>query len=283
MWEYTDKVKKYFLEPVNVGEVEDADGVGEVGSLACGDALKLTFKLDDDGKVADAKFQTFGCASAIASSSVLTELMQGKTLEEIQKITNQDIAEALGGLPPEKMHCSVMGQEALEAAIANYRGEAPPTHEEGEVICQCFGVTDKEIEKVAKANNLHTVEDITNYTKAGGGCGKCVDQIAELLAQIWEQPIEASGITPPPPPKKKLTILQKIKLIEETLEREVRPALQHDGGDIELIDLEGDTVKVALRGMCSSCAASQATLSQFVQGKLREFVVPELVVEEVKP
>jgi NifU-like protein len=283
MWEYTDKVKKYFLEPVNVGEVEDADGVGEVGSLACGDALKLTFKLDDDGKVADAKFQTFGCASAIASSSVLTELMQGKTLEEIQKITNQDIAEALGGLPPEKMHCSVMGQEALEAAIANYRGEAPPTHEEGEVICQCFGVTDKEIEKVAKANNLHTVEDITNYTKAGGGCGKCVDQIAELLAQIWEQPIEASGITPTPPPKKKLTILQKIKLIEETLEREVRPALQHDGGDIELIDLEGDTVKVALRGMCSSCAASQATLSQFVQGKLREFVVPELIVEEVKP
>jgi NifU-like protein len=174
--------------------------------------------------------------------------MQGKTLEEVQKITNQDIAEALGGLPPEKMHCSVMGQEALEAAIANYRGQAPPTHEEGEVICQCFGVTDKEIEKVAKANNLHTVEDITNYTKAGGGCGKCVDQIAELLAQIWEQPIEASGITPTPPPKKKLTILQKIKLIEETLEREVRPALQHDGGDIELIDIGGGHGESGLKG-----------------------------------
>ncbi len=282
MWEYTDKVKKYFLEPVNIGEIEDADGVGEVGSLACGDALKLSFKLDDEGKVADAKFQTFGCASAIASSSVLTELMQGKTLEEVEKITNQDIADALGGLPPEKMHCSVMGQEALEAAIANYRGQPVPVQEEGEVICQCFGVTDAEIEKVALANNLHTVEEITNYTKAGGGCGQCVDKIAELLSRIWQQPIEASGIEIKQS-EKKLTILEKIKLIEETLEREVRPALLSDGGNIELIDIEGDKVKVALRGRCSSCSASQATLSQFVQAKLREFVEPDLVVLEVKP
>ena len=282
MWEYTDKVKKYFLEPVNVGEIEDADGVGEVGSLACGDALKLSFKLDDQGKVADAKFQTFGCASAIASSSMLTELMKGKTLEEIEKITNQDIAEALGGLPPEKMHCSVMGQEALEAAIANFKGQEAPVHEEGEVICQCFGVTDEDIRKVALANQLHTVEEITNYTKAGGGCGQCVDKIAELLAQIWEQPLEASGISVKRP-RNKLTIMQKIKLIEETLEREVRPALLTDGGNIELVDIDGSKVMVALRGRCSSCSASQATLSQFVQAKLREFVEPDLVVVEVKP
>jgi NifU-like protein len=283
MWEYTDKVKKYFTEPVNVGEVENPDGVGEVGSLACGDALKLTFKLDEGGHIADAKFQTFGCASAIASSSALTELIKGKTLEEAEKLTNKDIADFLGGLPKEKMHCSVMGEQALAAAIRNYRGLEPLPSEEGEVICQCFGVTDKEIERVARENGLHTVEEITNYTKAGGGCGGCVDKIAELLAKIWSEPVQATAPKKAPAAKKKLTNIQKIKLIEETLEREVRPALRADGGDIELIDIDGDKVMVSLRGTCSSCAASQATLGQFVQSKLREFVTPELSVEEVKP
>ncbi|MGD8563281.1 MAG: Fe-S cluster assembly protein NifU [Desulfarculaceae bacterium] len=280
MWEYTDKVKKYFDEPVNVGEVENPDGVGEVGSLACGDALRLTFKLDDAGKIADAKFQTFGCASAIASSSVLTEMIKGKSLEEAEKITNKDIADYLGGLPQEKMHCSVMGEEALQAAIRNFRGQEPLPAEEGEIVCQCFGVTDKEIEKVARANDLHTVEEITNYTKAGGGCTKCHDKIEELLAKVWDQPapVHKDGT-----PGRKLTNIQKIKLIEATLEREVRPMLQQDGGDIELIDVDRDRVLVSMRGTCSSCAASQATLSQFVQTKLREFVTPELTVEEVKP
>ncbi|MFH1058791.1 MAG: Fe-S cluster assembly protein NifU [Pseudomonadota bacterium] len=281
MWEYTDKVKKYFTDPVNVGEVENPDGVGEVGSLACGDALRLTIKLDDAGKIADAKFQTFGCASAIASSSALTEMVKGMSLEEAAKVTNKDIAEFLGGLPPEKMHCSVMGEQALQAAIRNYQGLEPLPSEEGEVVCECFGVTDKEIERVALTNNLHTVEEITNYTKAGGGCGKCQDKIEELLAQIWSQP--APEKAPAALPKKKLTNIQKMKLIEETLEREVRPALKADGGDIELIDIAGDMVQVSLRGRCSSCAASQATLGQFVQSKLREFVADELVVEEVKP
>ncbi len=281
MWEYTDKVRKYFTDPVNVGEVEKPDGVGEVGSLACGDALRLTFKLDDQGKIEDARFQTFGCASAIASSSALTEMIKGKTLDEAAKVTNRDIADFLGGLPPEKMHCSVMGEQALQAAIRNYQGLEPLPSEEGEVICECFGVTDQEIERVARGNNLHTVEEITNYTKAGGGCGKCVDKIEALLAKIWSQP--APQAAAPAPPKKKLTNIQKMKLIEETLEREVRPALKADGGDIELIDIAGDVVQVSLRGRCAACAASQATLGQFVQTKLREFVSDELIVEEVRP
>ena len=159
MWEYTEKVKDHFLNPRNVGVIDDADGMGEVGSLACGDALKLTFKLDENKKIQDAKFQTFGCASAIASSSALTEIIKGLTLQEAEKITNEDIAKYLGDLPKEKMHCSVMGRDALEQAITNYRGEAEK-EVEGEIVCECFGVTDLEIERAIKENNLSTIEDV---------------------------------------------------------------------------------------------------------------------------
>ena len=149
MWDYTDKVLDHFINPRNVGEIENPDGTGEVGSLACGDALRLTFKLDKEGRIKDAKFKTFGCASAIATSSVLTEMIKGMTLEEAANVTNKDIADYLGGLPEQKMHCSVMGREALEAAIENYRGGGTKKHElKGEVVCTCFGVTKNEIEKV---------------------------------------------------------------------------------------------------------------------------------------
>jgi len=153
MWEYTEKVKDFFLHPKNVGEIEHPDAVGEVGSMLCGDALKLTLKIDKKtGRIIDARFQTFGCASAIASSSVLTELIKGKTLDEALELTNQDIAEYLGGLPKEKMHCSVMGREALEAAITNYRGETRPVEREEKVICKCFEVSEEKIRRVALEN-----------------------------------------------------------------------------------------------------------------------------------
>jgi len=281
MWDYTEKVKEYFENPKNVGEVENPDGVGEVGSLACGDALKLTFKLDEQKRIQEAKFQTFGCASAIASSSALTELILGKTLEEAGKITNKDIASFLGGLPKEKMHCSVLGEQALAAAIANYQGQTLPKSQEGEIVCECFGVTDKEIERVIRENGLKTREEVTNYTKAGGGCESCHDKIEALLARVLK---EDQGTRPAPAAKKTaLTNIQKMKLIEETLEREIKPALKADGGDIDLIDIEGNKVFVALRGACSSCRAAEVTLKDYVEFKLKEFVAPEITVEEVKP
>jgi NifU-like protein len=274
MWEYTDKVKDHFLNPRNVGVIENADGVGEVGSLACGDALKLMFNLDSSGRIEDVKFQTFGCASAIASSSALTEMIKGLTLEEASKITNEDIAKYLGDLPKEKMHCSVMGRDALEKAIANYRGE-PDKKVEGEIVCECFGVTDREIERAVRENHLQTIEDVTSYVKAGGGCGNCHDRIQEIIDSILG--------TERPAAKKpaRLSNIQKIKLIEETLEREIKPALQKDGGGIELVDVDGNTVMVRLCGTCAACNASQVTLKSYVETKLQELVTPELVVEEV--
>ncbi len=282
MWEYTEKVKDHFFNPRNVGEVENPDGVGEVGSLACGDALKLTFKLDENGRIKDAKFKTFGCASAIATSSVLTEIIKGMTIEEAAKVTNKDIAEYLGGLPEQKMHCSVMGREALEAAIESYRGGGVRKHElEGKVVCNCFGVTDKEIERVITENDLRTVEEVTNYCKAGGGCGGCKGEIEKIMENI-----QGDKIKEPREPAKHhsedLRNIEKIQLIQQTINEQIRPALRAHGGNIELIDVEGSKVIVAFRGMCAQCKLTEYTMKDVVESKLREFVAEDLFVEEDK-
>jgi NifU-like protein len=280
MWEYTDKVRDHFFNPRNVGEIEDADGVGEVGSLACGDALRLTFKLDKNGRIVDARFKTFGCASAIASSSVLTELIKGKTLDEALKVTNREIAEYLGGLPEQKMHCSVMGREALEAAIDNYRSGGRKKHElQGNVVCTCFGVTDVEIERVVRENSLTTVEQVTNYCKAGGGCGGCKGEIQKIIERIRGEKVREQEL-PPPRKDQRLTNIQKIQLIQQTINEQIRPALRAHGGNIELIDVVGDKVIIAFRGMCAQCKISDFTMKDVVEAKLREFVSESLYVEE---
>ncbi|MHC4771660.1 MAG: Fe-S cluster assembly protein NifU, partial [Planctomycetota bacterium] len=235
-------------------------------------------------RIQDVKFQTFGCASAIASSSVLTEMIKGLTLEEAAKVTNKDIVNELGGLPDQKMHCSVMGQEALEAAIADYykrKGGDAPTVQKGLVVCSCFGVTDVEIRKVVHENDLTTVEEVTNFCKAGGGCGGCRETIAELVEEVQGQKAHVEHKTKPVRPAK-LTNIQKIQLIQETINEQIRPALQADGGDVELLDVDGNTVLVAFRGMCAQCKMAEFTMRDVVQARLREFVSDELTVEEVK-
>ncbi len=278
MWDYTEKVKDHFLHPRNVGKIEDADAVGEVGSLACGDALRLYLKIEND-RIVDAKFQTFGCGSAIASSSALTEMIKGKTLDEALKITNRDIADYLGGLPKEKMHCSVMGREALEAAINNYRGiETPKRELEGEIVCECFGVTDQQIRRAIRENNLTSVEDVTNYTKAGGGCERCLPDIERIL----KEELGAREAKKPSPRPKKLTNIQRIQMVQKVIDEEIRPSLQADGGDLELVDVDGTTVYVSLRGQCTNCPSAQVTLKDVVEARLQEVVDPEIQVVEVE-
>ncbi len=271
MWDYSEKVKDHFFAPRNAGAVEGANAVGDVGSLSCGDALRLSLKVDPDTEtILDAGFQTFGCGSAIASSSALTEIIKGYTLDEALKVSNQDIADYLDGLPPEKMHCSVMGREALQAAIANYRGEDwKDDHEEGALVCKCFAVDEVLIEETIKANGLHTVEDVTNYTKAGGGCSACHEGIEEILTRVLAErgeQFDPSGPAAPvlQPSQGKLSNLQRIRRIESAIEA-IRPNLQRDHGDVELIDVDGKNVYVKMTGACAGCQMAAVTLDGIQQ------------------
>lgn len=283
MWDYTDKVMEHFRHPRNVGAIENADATGQVGSLVCGDALKLTLKINKETEIIeDAKFETFGCASAIASSSVLTEMVKGKTLAEAAKITNQDIADELGSLPAEKMHCSVMGMEALEAAIESYRQGGKPVvfeQESENIVCHCFNVSEEAIIKAIRTNHLTTVEDVTYFTKAGGACGRCKGEIQKILDKV-----NSCAVPQPTASEEKpfadLTIVEKIKRIEKVLEEDVRPQLNMDGGNVELIDVNGNVVKVRLLGMCNGCLAADATLKGFIEKTLKEKIDSSLTVEK---
>ena len=323
MWDYSEKVKEHFYNPKNAGAVDQANATGDVGSLSCGDALRLTLKVDPDTDIIlDAGFQTFGCGSAIASSSALTEMVKGLHVDDALKISNQDIADFLDGLPPEKMHCSVMGREALQAAVANYRGEElEDDHEEGALVCKCFAVDEVMVRETIQANTLSTVEDVANYTKAGGGCSSCHEKIEEILSEemlargetfvpapiskskkkivkikpaeepvVVQEPEVAAKPEPAAAPVSKpataaagkLTTVQRIRLIEKTLE-DIRPALQRDSGDVELVDVDGKTIYVKLIGACVGCQLAAATVGGIQQKlieALGEFVKVSPVSEE---
>lgn len=275
MWNYSEKVKDHFFNPRNARILPEANAIGDVGSITCGDALRLMLKVDEQTEtILDAGFQTFGCGSAIASSSALTEMIIGKTLNEAGHISNQDIADYLDGLPPEKMHCSVMGKEALDAAIAQFRGEDLHAHddEEGALICKCFAVDEGKILKAVRENGLTTLAEIINYTKAGGGCTACHEKIEQVLNQaLADAPSArpASGFVPstpvPPTAQADAELWHKVESILDAM----RPQLKADGGDVTLIAVQADRVEVALTGACSGCLMTDMTLS-WIQQRLME-------------
>ena len=263
MWNYSEKVKDHFFHPRNARVVDNANAVGDVGSLSCGDALRLMLRVDPQTEIIEeAGFQTFGCGSAIASSSALTELIIGHTLTEAGQITNQQIADYLDGLPPEKMHCSVMGQEALRAAIAHFRGESlEEEHEEGKLICKCFGVDEGHIRRAVVNNGLTTLEEVINYTKAGGGCTACHEKIELALAAILAQ-------QPPAPLPAETAHDAQWQSVVDTIS-ELRPHIQADGGDMTLVSVTPRQVTVSLSGSCSGCMMTDMTLA-WLQQKLME-------------
>lgn len=273
MWDYSKEVMEHYRNPKNVGRIDDADAIGEAGSLSCGDALKIYLKIDN-GIVTDAKFQTFGCGSAVASSSVLTEMIIGKSLEEVKKVTNKEIADKLGGLPPEKMHCSVMGHEALENALSHYFHEDVADSVKDKMICTCFSVTEKQIINAIKENNLKTLDEVTNFTKAGGACGHCKGAIQGILDTTL-------GVVKEPETSQ-MSQTQKILKINNIIENQISPELRKDGGDIQLVDIDGNKVYVKLKGSCSGCKNSTLTLKNFVEMTLREVFGDEIEVIELK-
>lgn len=189
-WLYSDKVKDHFMHPRNVLFNEDGfrpDGRGVIGNIKCGDEMVVLIKVDKTkGVITDCKWKTYGCASAIASTSVLSELAIGKNLDEAYKLSSRDIAVALGGLPEHKIHCSVLGDKALRAAIDDYyisHGMSDKVKKEREhIICKCLGITDAEIEN-AVLEGARTYIQLQERTKIGTVCGECKEKSIKLMEE----------------------------------------------------------------------------------------------------
>ncbi|MGE4583587.1 MAG: iron-sulfur cluster assembly scaffold protein [Sphaerochaeta sp.] len=186
-WVYTPVVKDHFMNPRNTWKEDeqfDADGIGEVGSLACGDQMQVMIKVKDD-KIADLRWLTYGCASAIASTSMMSEMAIGMTLDEAYHLSPSMITDALGGLPEHKFHCSVLGDKALRAAIDDYLAKAgrenPFKKQVATVICECKQVTDVQIEDLVKSGQAKTLEQLQEFTEYGTVCGKCKQAVSDLF------------------------------------------------------------------------------------------------------
>ena len=270
MWDYSEKVKEHYTNPKNVGSIEDADAIGQAGSLSCGDQLKIYLKIDKNRVIQDAKFQTFGCGSAVASSSVLTEMIIGKTVDEAKKITNKDIADELGGLPPSKMHCSVMGREALEDALKTYFKEDEQDKTKNQIVCNCFNVSENEIIEAIKSG-AKTLEEIQEKTYAGGGCSRCRGNIQKILDNMGIKKEE-----------EKLTPIQFAIKVNSIMEEVISRELEKDCGGVELVDIKDKNIYVKLIGACKGCCNSNSTLKNFVEKKLQELLDPAIQVIEVK-
>ncbi|NLF69957.1 MAG: Fe-S cluster assembly protein NifU [Candidatus Anammoximicrobium sp.] len=318
-WEYSEKTKQLFLDAVHgkpgthLGEIEDPDGLGEHGSIACGDAMRFMFRVERDpvdatrDVIVEARYLTFGCTSAIAASEALCTLIeQGRyTPIEALRIRNTDIVEFLGGLPSQKVHCSVMGAEALESAVFNWaqrRGVDlarlgidihASEQEDGRIVCKCFSLTEPYLRRKIRELNLRTIPEITHAVKAGGACMSChhvPGGLQDLLDETWKKPagsvpaltqirLPAQAAAEAEEPA--ISPYQFSKKVEQTLHDYIQPMLRQDGGDVELIDIKDRLVYLRLAGACQGCAGAAQTLCMLVEQKLKELVDERIRVIEV--
>ncbi|MHC4407038.1 MAG: iron-sulfur cluster assembly scaffold protein [Planctomycetota bacterium] len=309
-WEYSEKTKQLFMAAVHgepgthLGEIEDPDGFGEHGSIVCGDAMRFTFRVKRDPAdpakdvISEAKYLTFGCTSAIAASEALCSMIERKGLTPIEalKVKNSDIVEFLDGLPKQKIHCSVMGAEALESAVFNWAQKRgvdleklgidihASEQEEGHVVCKCFSLSEPYLRRKIQELNLRTIPEITGAIKAGGACMSChhvPGGLQDLLDEIWGENKESLRIfptapppaaEPAPPAEPALSPYQFSKKVEKAIEKYVRPMLVKDGGNLEIIDIKDNLVYCRLGGACTGCAGANQTLKMMVEKTLKDMV-----------
>lgn len=308
-WKYSEKTMKLFMDAVHgkpgthLGEVENPDGIGEHGSIACGDALRFTFRVDRHptdatlDKIVEARYLTFGCTSAIASSEALCAIIEagGFTPLEALKVTNDDIVKYLEGLPSQKIHCSVMGAEALEAAVFNWAQRrdvdleklgidiTTDEQEEGRIVCKCFSVSEPYLKRKIKELNLRTIPDITAAIKAGGACTSCHHSpggLQDILDETWgrQEGSVREALVPLTPGVKDgegratLSPYQFTKQVEQVIDAYVRPMLQKDQGDIDIVDIRDQLVYCHLKGACAGCVGAGMTLKMMVEQTLKDRV-----------
>ncbi|EOH1629492.1 iron-sulfur cluster assembly scaffold protein [Campylobacter coli] len=310
--EYSQKVQDRMNNPQHMGEFSEEDAkarnakliVADFGAESCGDAVRLFWLVDEKtDKIIDAKFKSFGCGTAIASSDTMVDLCIGKTVDEAVKITNLDVEFAMRdnpetpAVPPQKMHCSVMAYDVIKQAAAHYKGISPEDFEDQIIVCECARVSLGTIKEVIKLNDLHTVEEITQYTKAGAFCKSCikpgghekrdyylVDILAETRAEIDREKLKntmKSDVA-----FDEMTVVGQLKAVESVLDAEIRPMLHNDGGDLEVIDIqkaEGAAIDVYIRylGACSGCSSGSGATLYAIETILQEELNPNIRVMPV--
>lgn len=310
--EYSQKVQDRMNNPQHMGEFSEEDAkarnakliVADFGAESCGDAVRLFWLVDEKtDKIIDAKFKSFGCGTAIASSDTMVDLCIGKTVDEAVKITNLDVEFAMRdnaetpAVPPQKMHCSVMAYDVIKQAAAHYKGISPEDFEDQIIVCECARVSLGTIKEVIKLNDLHSVEEITQYTKAGAFCKSCikpgghekrdyylVDILAETRAEIDREKLKntmKSDVA-----FDEMTVVGQLKAVESVLDAEIRPMLHNDGGDLEVIDIqkaEGVAIDVYIRylGACSGCSSGSGATLYAIETILQEELSPNIRVMPV--
>jgi NifU-like protein len=300
LWErYSNKVNERMTNPRYLGEITEDEAAklgarlvtADWGAEVCGDAIRLYWAVDEKtDKIVKARYKTFGCGTAIASSDVMAEMCMGRTVDEALRITNLDVERALrddentAAIPPQKMHCSVMAYDVIKKAASIYKNIDMSALEDEDIVCECARVSLRTIKEVIRLNDLKTVEDITHYTKAGAFCKSCVRPgghearryyLVDILKEVRQEMqneqmrsrLEVKDFAG-------MNLIQKHKVLETVLDEKVRPNLQKDGGNLEVVDMKenGEVTEVYIHylGACSGCPSSQTGTQLYIEEILHQ-------------
>ena len=302
--EYSNQVVNRMNNPKHQGEITEERAaelgakliVADFGAESCGDAVRLYWAVNEETDVIlESKFKSFGCGTAIASSDVMAELCIGKKVDEAVKITNIDVEFALRdnantpAVPPQKMHCSVMAYDVIKKAAAEYKGVDMESFETEVIVCECARVSLGTIREVIRINDLTTVEQITDYTKAGAFCKSCirpggheekdiylVDILADVRAEMAEEKMKtaADASAAGTLSFEKMTLVQRIKAIDAILDSDIRPMLVMDGGNMEIIDIKENIphydLYIRYLGSCSGCSSGSTGTLYAIESVLQQ-------------